>query len=93
MHRTSRAETHSFAADGARQRADERSCVDALPSGLSDDKRAEVIDQLRRVIAWEVDAQVGVQRAVQDMPPLIADTLLDYFEVRLKPGVDLSALD
>ena len=60
---------------------------------MSEDKRAEVVDQLRRVIAWEVAAQVGVQRAVQDMPPLIADTLLDYFEVRLKPEADLSALD
>ena len=69
-----------------------RASMHYLP-GMSDDKRADVIDQLRRVIAWEVDAQVGVQRAVQDMPPLIADTLLDYFEVRLKPGVDLSALD
>ena len=60
---------------------------------MSDGTRAEVFDQLRRVIAWEVEGQLGVQRAVQDMPPIIADTLLDYFEVSLKPGVDLSGLD
>lgn len=60
---------------------------------MNDGTRAEVFDQLRRVIAWEVEGQLGVQRAVQDMPPIIADTLLDYFEVSLKPGVDLSGLD
>ncbi len=51
--------------------------------------RTEVVEQLRRVIAWEVEAQCGVHRAVEDMPPLIADTLLDYFDVAIKPGVDL----
>ncbi|MBC2935174.1 hypothetical protein [Nocardioides sp. zg-1228] len=51
--------------------------------------RAEVIEQLRRVIAWEIEAQVGVQRAAEEMPPLIADTLLDYFDVAIRPGVDL----
>ena len=49
-------------------------------------------EQLRQVIAWEVRAQIGVQRAVEDMPPLIADTVLDYFDVALKPGADLSGL-
>jgi hypothetical protein len=60
---------------------------------VSDTQRAEVFDQLRRVIAWEVEAQMGVQRALPDMPPLIADALLDYFDVTLKPEADLSGLD
>lgn len=60
---------------------------------MSEPTRQEVYDQLRRVIASEMNAQVGVQRAVGAMPPLIADSLLDYFDVALKPGIDLSALD
>jgi hypothetical protein len=59
---------------------------------VSDQTRAEVSEQLRRVIAWEVEAQVGVERPVEQMPPLIADTLLDYFDVSLKAGADLSDL-
>jgi hypothetical protein len=38
-------------------------------------------------------AQAGVERAVEAMPPLIADSLLDYFDVTLKPGVDIPDLD
>ena len=60
---------------------------------MNDEGRAEVADQLRRVIAWEVEAQTGVDRRVEDMPPLIADTLLDYFDIALKPGVDVSGFD
>lgn len=60
---------------------------------MSDEGRAEVADQPRRVIAWEVEAQTGVQRRVEDMPPLIADTLLDYFDIALKPGADVSGFD
>jgi hypothetical protein len=37
-------------------------------------------------------AQAGVEHAVDAVPPLIADSLLDYFDVTLKPGVDLSEL-
>jgi hypothetical protein len=59
---------------------------------VNDEVRAEVVEQLRRVIAWEIEAQLGVQRAPHDMPPLIADTLLDFFDVTLKPGADLSGL-
>ena len=59
---------------------------------VTDQDRAFVTDQLRRVIAWEVAAQVGVQRPVEEMPPLIADTLRDYFDITLKPGVDIADL-
>jgi hypothetical protein len=59
---------------------------------MSDKTRTEVSEQLRRVIAWEVEAQVGVERPVEQMPPLIADTLLDYFDVSLKAGTDVSHL-
>ena len=61
--------------------------------GMSEGARAEVVDQLRRVIAWEIEAQSGVRRRVEDMPPLIADTLLDYFDITLKPGADVSGFD
>lgn len=57
---------------------------------MSDRARAEVFDQLRRVIAWEMEAQVGMARAVEEMAPLIADTLLDYFDIALKAGADVS---
>lgn len=59
---------------------------------MSDQTRAEVFEQLRRVIAWEVDAQVGVGRPVEHMPTHIADTLLDFFDVSLKAGADVSHL-
>jgi hypothetical protein len=61
-------------------------------SGMSDDTPAEVFDQLRRVITWEVDAQVSVERRIEDIPAHIADTLLDYFDITLKPGANLSKL-
>ena len=57
--------------------------------GMTNAARGEVVDQLRRVIAWEIEAQTGVQRRFEDMPPLIADTLLDYFDITLKPGDDV----
>jgi hypothetical protein len=60
---------------------------------VSDDNRREVAEQLRRVIAWEMAAQAGVKRAAPDLPPLIADTLLDFFDITLKVGVDVSGLD
>jgi hypothetical protein len=60
---------------------------------VSERARAEAFDQLRRVIAWEMEAQAGVQRAVEGMPLLIADTLLEYFDISLKPGADVSNLD
>ncbi len=59
---------------------------------MSDQTRAEVFEELRRVIAWEVQAQVGVERPIEQMPPLIADTVLDYFDVSLKAGADVSHL-
>ena len=54
--------------------------------------RAEVFEQLRRVIAWEVAAQSGVARPTEEMSPLIADTVLDYFDVTLRDGADLTGL-
>lgn len=48
-----------------------------------------VVKQLAAVIAWEMHAQAGVRRPLNEMPSLIADSLLDYFEVRLKPGADI----
>lgn len=59
-------------------------------TGMTKELRAEVVDQLRRVIAWEMDAQTSVGRPIEDMPPLVADSVLDYFDVALKPGADLS---
>lgn len=61
-------------------------------AGVSDQTRAEVFEQLCRVIAWEVESQLGVERPVEQMPTLIADTLLDYFDVSLKAGADVSNL-
>ena len=60
---------------------------------MADEAKRELADQLRRVIAWEIEAQVGVRRRVEDMPPLIADTLLDFFDIALKPNADVSDFD
>lgn len=60
---------------------------------MNDEARAQLFQQLRRVIAWEIDAQVGVHRPVDQMATFIADTLLDFFDIRLLPGADVSALD
>jgi hypothetical protein len=61
--------------------------------GMSDQARAEVFQQLCRVIAWEVGSQVGIGRPVDQMPPMVADTLLDFFDVSLKAGADVTQLD
>jgi hypothetical protein len=53
---------------------------------VSDKDRAEVFDQLRRVITWEIEAQVGMHRPIEQLPAMIADTLLDFFDIALKPG-------
>ncbi|WP_436494192.1 hypothetical protein [Actinokineospora sp. HUAS TT18] len=45
--------------------------------------------QLAAVIAWEMHFQAGVRRPLDEMPSLIADSLLDHFEVLLKPGADV----
>jgi hypothetical protein len=67
-------------------------CPGGQTTGTSDKARAGVFEQLRRVIAWEVEAQVGVERSLEKMPSLIADTVLDYFDVSLKAGADISHL-
>ena len=59
---------------------------------MTDDTPTEVCDQLRRVIAWELTAQRGVERPIDQLPTLIADTLLDFFDVSLKAGADISHL-
>ncbi|WP_186382380.1 hypothetical protein [Amycolatopsis rhizosphaerae] len=56
---------------------------------MGDDQPTTIFAQVEAVIAWEMEAQVGIERRVEAMPGLIADTLLDYFEIRLKPGVTL----
>lgn len=55
-------------------------------SHVGDQSQAEIVDQLRRVITWEIEAQLSVQRPIEEMPTLIADSLLDFFDVSLKPG-------
>jgi hypothetical protein len=51
--------------------------------------RQALARQLAAVIAWEIEAQAGVQRPTSAWPMLIADSVLDYFEVQLLPGVTL----
>ena len=60
---------------------------------MSDHERATVADQLRRVIVWELNAQVAIRRPTSAIPPLIADSLFDYFDISLKPGVVLPESD
>lgn len=60
---------------------------------MTESSRAEVFAQLQHVIAEEIEAQLGVERPVEAMPPLIADAVLDYFDVRLKPGADDAAAE
>ena len=40
---------------------------------------------MRRVISDEIEAQLGVERAVEAMPPMVADAVLDHFDVTPKP--------
>lgn len=54
--------------------------------------RRRAFRQLRRVIAWEMGAQAGANQALEAMPRLVNDSVLDYFDVTPKPGVDLSNL-
>ena len=52
-----------------------------------DDQRALIFARVVDVIAWELNAQVGVGRPLEGMPTLLADTLLDFFDIQEKPGV------
>ncbi|ADP84234.1 hypothetical protein [Pseudofrankia inefficax] len=52
---------------------------------MSEEARGDVFGQLCRVIAGEIEAQVGVRRPVEAMAPLIADALLDVFDIMLRP--------
>jgi len=54
---------------------------------VSESVDREVLAYLVGVIAWELDAQAGVHRPIERMAPLVADAIVDYFDVRLKPGV------
>ena len=54
--------------------------------------RAEIFDRPHLVIAWEIDAQVGVQRAVEAMASLIADAVLDRFQASPRLEVDPEAV-
>jgi hypothetical protein len=56
-----------------------------------DDEKRALAGQLARVIADEKDAQVGMHRDLDRMPALVADALLDYFDVQLKPGATTPA--
>lgn len=59
---------------------------------MTQQQRAEAFEQLSRVIAWEIEAQAGVKRPIEQMPTFVADTVLDFFDVTLKPGADLANL-
>ena len=52
--------------------------------------RKTVAQNLTDVIAEEIEAQVGVLRPVDQMAPLIADAILDFFEVRTREGIEFS---
>lgn len=69
----------------ARTYADERS---GRLIAMGGQPKQEVFEQLRRVITWEMEAQVRVKRDWHEMPALIADSALDFFDISLKPGAD-----
>lgn len=48
----------------------------------------ETFDHLRDVIASGIEAQLGVGRQPSDLAPLIADAVLDCFDVRLKSSTE-----
>lgn len=54
-----------------------------------DEQRAALVQKLAQVIAWEMHAQAGVERPPDRVPALIADSLLDYFDIEAKQGVVL----
>lgn len=62
-------------------------------AGVDDAARRGLARQLADVIAWEMQAQARVERALDQMPPLIADTVLAFFEVRLRPGAVIPTSD
>ncbi len=43
--------------------------------------KSAIAHDLAAVIAEEIAAQLGVHRSTEDMPPLIADAILDAFQV------------
>jgi hypothetical protein len=62
--------------------------VSVLASCLAvDEDSRTVARQIAAVIAWELDAQAGVGRVLDAVPELVADSLLDFFDVQVKPRV------
>jgi hypothetical protein len=49
----------------------------------------DLVSQLADVIAWEIHAQAGTRRPLDQVHLLIADSLLDFFEIQLKPGASV----
>jgi hypothetical protein len=64
-----------------------RGSIKREATAVNDRAKDEVLRQLIAVIAWELDAQRGIRRPLDEIPLHIADSLLDYFEIRTKPGV------
>jgi hypothetical protein len=62
-------------------------------AGLTADRSRPMksINVAMAVIAWEIEAPTGVRRPLIKVSPLIADSLLDCFEIRLISGVSLPA--
>ncbi len=52
-----------------------------------------VARELAAVIADEIEAQLGIHRPVDDLPPLIADAILDTFCVTRLDEVDRLSAD
>jgi hypothetical protein len=50
-------------------------------------RQAAVFDQLRRLAAWEVEAQVGAHRPVEEGPALLAAAVRDFFDMALEPDL------
>jgi hypothetical protein len=53
-----------------------------------DEASIAIARDLAAVIAEEIGAQLGVHRRVEDMPPLIADAILDAFQVQPRERVE-----
>ena len=60
------------------------------PDDANDDPgselRRQVYQEVKAVIAWEMAAQAAIRRSFADIPALVADSILDFFDVVSKPG-------
>lgn len=59
---------------------------------MAEEEKIERLAQLRAVIAWALECQRPMRRTDDGLATLLADSIMDYFDIGLRPGADVTVL-